>query len=217
MEGYHNELVTKTLLYELSITGHNDKGFSLQDGVIRYKDKIWLYNHKEAQQAVLLALHNSGIWGHSQVRATYHKIKSLFVWPGMKQDIKTYVDKCGVCQQAKSENVKSPGLLQPLPIPCQSWQIISMDFIEGLPKSHRFDTILVVIEKFSKYGHFIPLSHPYTALTVAPAFVDHIYNRHELYQILSSPIETKFFTSNPWKELFSLTDITLNMSSSYHP
>lgn len=96
------------------------------------------------------------------------------------------------------------------------WQIISLDFIEGLPKSKNYDTILVVIDKFSKYGHFIPLSHPYTALTVAQLFLNHIYKLHGLPTMIISDRD-RIFTSSLWQELFRLTDTTLNMSSSYHP
>jgi hypothetical protein len=49
-------------------------------------------------------------------------------------------------------------------VPDQAWNVIAMDFIEGLPKSKQFNTILVVIDKLTKYAHFIPLTHPYTAL-----------------------------------------------------
>jgi hypothetical protein len=112
----------------------------------------------------MLALHNSGIGGHSGMKATYHKIKSLFYWPGMKQQIEAYVAACSICKKAKSEHSKLPGTLQPLLVPDQAWNVIAMDFIEGLPKSKQFNTILVVIDKLTKYAHFIPLTHPYTAL-----------------------------------------------------
>jgi hypothetical protein len=82
----------------------------------------------------------------------------------MKHDIELYITDCAVCRQAKSEHNGLPGKLQPLPISDQAWTVICMDFIEGLPKSQHYDTILVVIDKFSKYDHFIPLKHPYTAL-----------------------------------------------------
>jgi hypothetical protein len=167
IESYQQDEQTKTLLSELCITKVNDKGFSLSEGVIRYKGRIWLGNHKEAHQAVLQALHSSGLGGHSGISATYHKVKSLFAWNAMKKTIKDFVTACQVFQQAKSEHSRLPGLLQPLPIPDQAWHTISMDFIEGLPKSQSFDTILVVIDKLTKYGHFIPLKHPYTALSVA--------------------------------------------------
>lgn len=67
--------------------------------------------------------------------------------------------------------MKSPGLLQPLAVPTQAWQIVCMDFIDGLPKSHRFDSIMVVVDKFTKYANFVPLSHPYTTLQVAQALL----------------------------------------------
>jgi hypothetical protein len=121
-----------------------------------------------------------------------------------------------VCQKAKSEHSRLPGLLQPLPIPTQAWQIVSLDFIDGLPKSHKYDTILVVVDKFTKYGHFIPLSHPYTAMSIAQLYLNSIYKLHGLPQMIISDRD-RAFTSAIWQELFRLFETTLNMSSSYHP
>jgi hypothetical protein len=159
LEGYHQDEDSKKLLAELALTQSNDKGFALVDGVIRYKNKIWLGNHKEARNAILLALHSSGLGSHNGITATYQKVKSLFAWLNMKQDIKDYILACQVCAQAKSEHSKLPRLLQPLPIPQFAWHTISLDFIEGLPKSKSYDTILVVIDKLTKSAHFICLSH----------------------------------------------------------
>ena len=167
LEGYQQDDQTKQLLTELSITGSNDKGFTLSDGLIKYKNRISLGNHKEAQQAVLLALHSSGLGGHNGITTTYQKVKSLFAWPNMMQFITDYINACEVCAQAKPKHCRLPGLLQPLPVPTHAWHTISLDFIEGLPKSKSFDTILVVIDKLTKYAHFICLAHPYTALSVA--------------------------------------------------
>ena len=74
----------------------------------------------------------------------------------------------------------------------------------------------MIIDKFSIYGHFIPLSHPYTALSVAQLFLSNIYKLHGLPTMIISDRD-RIFTSSLWKELFRLTDTTLNMSSSYHP
>ncbi|XP_039011091.1 uncharacterized protein LOC120140134 [Hibiscus syriacus] len=64
------------------------------------------------------------------------------------------------------------GLLQPLPIPQQAWEIITMDFIEGLPTSQKKNCILVIVDKFTKYSHFLALSHPYTATDIARLYLD---------------------------------------------
>jgi hypothetical protein len=91
-----------------------------------------------------------------------------------------------------------------------------MDFMEGLPTSDRFNAVLVVIDKFSKYGHFIPIHHPYTAIQIAKLFLDHVYKLHGLPKAIISNRDP-VFTSNLWLELFRLTDTKLLMSSAYHP
>jgi hypothetical protein len=216
VEHYQQDPKSKELLTELSLTGSNDKGYTLVDGVIRYKSKIWLGNHSEAHRAILQALHASGVGGHSGVTATYHKIKVLFAWPNMKTDVKKLISECTICSQSKSEHCKLPGLLQPLEVPTQAWPVVCLDCIEGFPSSKSFDTILVVIVKFTKYGHFIPIKHPYTTLIVAKCYMDNIYRLHGLpHKIVSD--RGRVFTSTSWKELFQLSDTILNMSSAYHP
>jgi hypothetical protein len=77
-------------------------------------------------------------------------------------------------------------LLSPLPVPNGAWHTISLDFIEGLPRSGSANCILVVVDKFSKYSHFLPLLHPYTAAKVAIVFNNHVYKLHgQLATIIS--------------------------------
>ena len=72
-----------------------------------------------------------------------------------------------VFQQNKVETIKTPSLLQPLSIPSQRWEDISMDFIIGLAKSKGKRVIMVVVDILTKYAHFCALSHPFKASTVA--------------------------------------------------
>ena len=81
---------------------------------------MWVGNNPTAQQHILTALHDSGIGGHSGIAATYARVKYLFAWPGMKQMVTAFVQHCQICQQAKTERIKSPGLLEPLPVPSQA-------------------------------------------------------------------------------------------------
>jgi hypothetical protein len=102
--------------------------------------------------------------------ATYQRLKKLFYWPGQKIDVEVFVKQCQICQQAKHENCKYHGLLQPLPIPQHNWQDVSMDFVEGMPKSNGYTIILVVVDKLTKYAHFVALKHPYTTPQIAQDF-----------------------------------------------
>jgi hypothetical protein len=134
----------------------------------------------------------------------------------MKQHIKDYVSKCETCLKAKPEHTKLPSLLQPLPVPDKACDVISMGFIKGLPKSKNHATILVIVDKFTKHGHLLPLTHPYTALFVAHVFHNNIYKLHGLPSVIISDRD-KVLTSTLWTELFKLSETTLNMSSAYHP
>ncbi|CAO2169811.1 unnamed protein product [Urochloa humidicola] len=215
-DGYSLDEFSQTLLTKLTIDKDAVPHFSLVNGLIRYKGRLWIGANPQLQRKLLSASHESAIGGHSGVPATYMRMKKLFAWKGMKADITHFVKHCMVCQQAKPDRSKSPGLLQPLEIPSEAWQIISMDFVEGLPQSSSANCVLVVVDYLTKYAHFLPLRHPFTAPVVARVFMDNVYKLHGLPQAIVTDRD-RIFTSNWWKELFRLAGVTLRMSSSYHP
>jgi hypothetical protein len=91
-----------------------------------------------------------------------------------------------------------------------------MDFIEGFPKVGGKSVILTVVDRFSKFAHFIPLSHPYSAATVAKAFFDNIVHLHGMPCSIVSDRDP-VFTSTFWKELFRLAGVKLLLSSAFQP
>jgi len=134
----------------------------------------------------------------------------------MKRDVEEFVKQCQVCQQAKHELTHPAGLLQPLPIPQGAWKDWSMDFIEGLPTSDGSNAILVVVDRFTKYGHFLPIKHPFTAQAIAKVVLDNVVKLHGFPKSIVSDRD-RVFTSTFWRALFSLVDTKLLMSSAYHP
>jgi hypothetical protein len=147
---------------------------------------------------------------------TLKKIQQSFYWPKLSQFITEKIATCPICQISKSEHVPYPGLLHPLPIPTQKWADVSMDFIQGLPKSRGKEVILVVVDRLTKYAHFIPLAHPYSVQTVADAFMNTIIKLHGPPASIVSDRDS-IFTSHLWKQLFSKFKTQLNYSTAYHP
>jgi len=177
---------------------------------------IYTGNDPTLQGQLISLYHDSAIGGHSGITVTAKLVGSLFYWRKQQKHVQAYVRECHICQKNKSKNVLTPGLLQPLPIPLTPFVDISMDFIEGLPNSKGKNVVLVVVDRFSKYAHFIALSHPYTTTTVAYAFMNNIYKLHGLPASIVSDRDPVFL-SRFWKDLFTYQRVQLLHSTTYHP
>jgi len=140
LNSYTTDSKAQELLAQLAISSP-DQGYTLHQGLIRCKGKIWTANNSALQTRLLTAFHASPMGGHSGTKATYHRLKNLFYWKGLKSDVESFVKQCQIFQQAKHENTHPASLLQPLPIPQGAWQDISLDFVEGLPLSEGCNVI----------------------------------------------------------------------------
>jgi hypothetical protein len=170
-DSYANDPHCINLIQELTLDAASHSNYTLQDGVLRHKGKIYIGSSTSLRDKVFHTFHSSIFGGHSGVKVTLHKLQQAFYWPKLPHYTAEQVVACPVCQISKKEKVPYPGLLNPLPIPQQKWTDISMDFVEGLPKSMGKDVILVVVDRLTKYAHFIPLSHPYTVQSIADLFM----------------------------------------------
>lgn len=88
--------------------------------------------------------------------------------------------------------------------------------IKQLPLSDGMDTVLVVVDRLSKYGHFMVLKHPFTVVEVADVILDNIFKLHGLPDSIVCDRD-KIFTSVFWSSLFDKLGVTLHLSSVYHP
>ena len=160
-------------------------------------------------------LHDSRVGGHFGFMKTLQRVKSHYYWPSMRTDVYEFVRKCPQCLANKYERVK-PGLLFPWPIPKGTWTYISMDFVLGLPLTNRKNNAcLVIVDRFSKQAHFIPVKNTISTRECANVFIKEIFRHHGIPQSILSDRDIKF-TSKFWIELTPSLEITLHMETSYH-
>ncbi|KAL0455584.1 UNVERIFIED_CONTAM: Transposon Tf2-11 polyprotein [Sesamum latifolium] len=115
-----------------------------------------------------------------------------YFWPQMRDDVETYVRTCLICQQDKTDHQKKAGLLQLLPIPTRPWESVSMDYISGLPKVGDLGSIIVVVDRLSKYATFIAAPKHVTVEGTAHLFFKHIVKYWGLPKDIVSDRDSRF-------------------------
>ena len=175
----------------------------MRDGLLLFKGRIWIPANSALQPIIIAEFHSTPTGGHAGIHGTTAQLTGVFYWPELGKTVKAYVSKCTICQASKVVNHAPLGLLQPLPIPGKIWHSVSMDFITGLPPSGGKTTIMVVIDRLSKHGHFLGLSSNFTASQVAEVMVQDVIKLHgPPAQIISD--RDPIFMSAFWKEFFKL-------------
>ena len=134
----------------------------------------------------------------------------------MGTDVEEYVRTCLTCQQDKVEQQKPVGLLEPLPVPERSWESIFLDFISSLPTVGRLRSILMVVDRFSKYATFIVAPLYYSTEEAAKLMMMNMVKYwgvpHNIISDRDAQILGRF-----WTELFKLLRSKLYFSTSLHP
>jgi len=194
------------------------------DGLLRGDGLLWTVDgrfyvpaDRDMQMKLLFEAHDAPTGGHLGEKKTLHKLQRTCYWAGMRKDIEDYVRGCVVCAAVKPSQQAPAGLLQPLPIPHRPWEVISIDFVGPFVKTKDYyDSILVIIDKLSKMGHFIPTSMGITSEKTARLLINHVIKLHGLPSSIISDRDPRF-TAGMWKEVFNALGVKLAMSSSYHP
>jgi hypothetical protein len=191
--------------------------FSSRDNLLYYDDTRLCIPKGPLRAQLLREEHDAVIAGHQGVERTYDRMHRHYYWPKLSKDVKDYVLSCDTCQRVKASQQSPAGLLQPMPIPQNCWESISMDFITQLPLTKNGnDAIIVFVDMLSKMVHLVPTQTNATAPDVAKAFFDSVFRLHGLPKVIVSDRDAKF-TSKFWQSLFAHLGTRLAMSTAFHP
>jgi hypothetical protein len=161
--------------------------------------------------------HNSTYSIHPRATKMYVDLRDKYWWKGMKDDVAKFVAQCDICQRVKIEHKKPSVLLQPLPIPEWKWENISIDFVNGLPRTPRGnDYVWVIVDCLTKVAHFIPVRTTYGRDKLARLYVNNILKLHGVPKSIISDRGAQF-VSKFWRSLHQALMTNLDYSSAYHP
>ncbi|KAK4389758.1 hypothetical protein Sango_2312800 [Sesamum angolense] len=134
----------------------------------------------------------------------------------MAKEVKLFIKQCAACQQNKYLPHSPYGFLQPLSIPKRVWKDMSMDFICNLPNSNAKTVIWVVVDRLTKFAHFVAMASGFITQLVVILFLSDIYKLCGAPQTIVSDRDL-IFVSKFGKELFRLLGTTPAFTSAYHP
>ena len=187
-----------------------------EDGLLLYKGKIYVPNLNDLRLQVLKFKHDHILSGHFGQNKTLQLIRRDYVWQKLRSFVIDYCRSCTICKHSKTPRHRPYGLLQQLPVPELPWNSISMDFIEQLPSSSGFTAILVVVDRLTKQGIFIPTDDTITSPRLAELFVLHIFSKHGVPSHVTSDRGVEF-VSHFFRSLGKALDMRLHFTSGYHP
>jgi hypothetical protein len=169
-------------------------GFSVDEqGTLWYKKHLCVPDVKEIRELILYKAHDSTYSIHPGSTKVYHDLKKRYWWYGIKRVVAEYVALCDNCQRVKAERQRPAGLLQPLKIPQWKWKEITMDFIVGLPTTQSgYDSIWVIVDRFLKVAHFIPVKTTYKGAKLAELYIARIVCLHGVPKKIVSDRGTQF-------------------------
>ncbi|QRV94990.1 Retrovirus-related Pol polyprotein from transposon [Ceratobasidium sp. AG-Ba] len=153
---------------------------------------------------------------HAGNARTYNRVCATYYWPNMAKQVEHFVNTCDVCQKTKPKRHGKIGYLQPIPIPEQPFEVITLDFIMDLPDSKGFNAILVIVDKLTRYAHFVPCTTNINEVETAELFRDHIWSHYGLPRQIISDRDSRW-TGAFWDHLTSILGIKRALTTAHHP
>ncbi|KAK2973869.1 hypothetical protein RJ640_029685 [Escallonia rubra] len=214
-EGMEHDPLARKLL-KLAESGQTQR-FWVEDDLLYTKgQRVYVPKWNNLRKMIIRECQDIPWASHQGQRRTYTLVEASYYWPQMKEEVEAYVKTCLVCQQDKVENQLPAGLLEPLPIPAHPWESVSMDFITCLPRSEGCGSIMVMVDRFSKYATFVASPADCTMEEATRLFLKNVVKYWGLPKVIVSKRDPKF-TGKFWTELFKLLGSELHFSTSFHP
>ena len=170
----------------------------------------------ELRVRVLQHNHDHILAGHFGQNRTLDLVRQSYTWPELQSFVRDFCLSCVLCKRNKKPQHKPYGLLKPLPVPLRPWHSISMDFIPELPLSGGYNNILVIVNRASKQGIFIPCTNKITSSDLAMLFLIHVFSKHGVPSHVTCD-RGKEFISAFFRSLGELLNMELHFTSGYHP
>lgn len=196
-----------------------ESDFSLSpSGLLLFRGRLAVAGDDQVLRTRLLDwIHKTTATCHPGRTKMRRLVNSRYWWPRMTADIDQYVANCHICRRAQHPRDKTPGLLQPLPIPLRTWEDLSMDFHEpGTPDQHGYDSVLVIVDRLSKRHVCLPTTKRATARTAARLFYKYLWRFRGSPRTITSDRGPQFI-SQFMDELSKLTRTKLKLSTAEHP
>ena len=175
---------TETEVYHLC----KEKGICEEHGSFLYDSSSRMYvpDNDSLRMHIISSHHDSPVAGHPGYQKTQELIEQQYYWPRLASDIRSYVARCDHCARFKGSNMKPAGSAIPLQPSTMPWVDVSADFVTDLPLSNGFDSILTVVDHFSKETEFILCNKTVTALDTAKLYLFHVWKDHGLPRTIVS-------------------------------
>ena len=147
------------------------KDWKEEDGVIMKDKQMYVPNEEDLRLQVVKLHHNTPVAGHPGYEKMIELLQRTYFWPGMTSFIKNYISRCDRCVRFKGMNQAPFGILNLLEAPYMPWVDITADFTMDLPLSNGYDSILVIVDQFSKEVEFIPMTKTVTAFETTKLYL----------------------------------------------
>ena len=218
-QAYHCDPVFRMIYKKVTTSGTTDGFKMLEGGMLTFSSsggskKICI--PKTLLREVLHIAYDT-LPGHMGYKKTYDRIAQKYYRPGLSKHVEQYVFKCPKCSINKTSRKLLPGSLQPINMngDLKAFECVGMDFIVGLLPSNGFDAIMVVIDKFTRYGIFIPMTSDYTVLSSVNLFVEWVVRHRWLPSKFITDRNAKFL-SEFWQAVMQALRIRHKLSTAYH-